>query len=68
MNMDKYSDIINLSHPTSKKHPPMSMEARAAQFSSFAALRGHKEGIEDVARLNEEEIEKLNHGDSIIDY
>ena len=25
-----YDDIVNLSHPTSKKHPRMSMEERAA--------------------------------------
>ena len=35
---DKYTDIINLPHHVSKKHPQMSMESRAAQFAPFAAL------------------------------
>lgn len=30
---DDYSDIINLPHPTSRKHPRMSMAQRAAQFA-----------------------------------
>ena len=28
----RYDDIINLPHPISRIHPPMSIEARAAQF------------------------------------
>ena len=42
----KYSDIIDLPHHTSKKHPRMSMEARAAQFAPFAALTGYGEAIQ----------------------
>ena len=37
---EAYDDIIHLPHPTSKKHPRMSMAERAAQFSPFAALTG----------------------------
>ncbi|WP_297568881.1 hypothetical protein [uncultured Anaerovibrio sp.] len=44
---DKYDDIINLPHPISKKHPPMPMDKRAAQFSPFAAVAGHKEAIQE---------------------
>lgn len=50
---DKYDDIINLPHHVSAKHPPMSMQARAAQFGSFAALKGHDEAMERQARDHE---------------
>ena len=46
---DTYEDIIDLPHHTSTKHPRMSMLSRAAQFGSFAALRGHSKAIEDTA-------------------
>lgn len=36
-----YEDIINLPHPVSKRHKPMPVEDRAAQFAPFAALTGH---------------------------
>ena len=38
---DAYADIIRLPHPVSRKHPPMSLESRAALFVPFAALSGH---------------------------
>lgn len=53
----KYADIINLPHYVSKKHPRMSMEARAAQFAPFAALAGYEDAVEETARLTEERIE-----------
>lgn len=40
-----YADIINLPRPVSKKHPPLTMKQRAAQFSPFAAVGGHAEAI-----------------------
>lgn len=49
----KYDDIINLLHPTSKKHPRMSRQNRAAQFSPFAALTGYDEEIREMARQTE---------------
>lgn len=49
--MNNYEDIINLPHPTSKKHPRMSAISRAAQFGAFRALTGHEEEIEETARL-----------------
>lgn len=50
----KYDDIINLPHHVSKKHPRMSLCDRAAQFSPFAALTGHKAAINETARLTDE--------------
>ena len=55
--MGKYDDIINLPHPEPKKHPRMSMENRAAQFSPFAALTGHNEAIKETERLTDSKVE-----------
>ena len=49
-----YADIIGLPHPRSKKHPPMDLLQRAAQFAPFAALNGHKEAIDETADQAEE--------------
>ncbi len=46
---DDYSDIIDLSHHTSARHPRMNAEMRAAQFAPFAALTGYDEVIEETA-------------------
>lgn len=37
-NYEDYSDIIDMPHHVSKKHPHMSLEERSAQFAAFAAL------------------------------
>lgn len=52
-----YDDIINLSHSVSKKHPPMPLKNRAAQFSPFAALHGHGEAIRETLRKTEKQRE-----------
>lgn len=64
---EEYSDIIDLPHHVSTKHIPMSMRDRAAQFSSFAALVGYKEELNEIVRrvdkkkeLDEDEINRLN--------
>ena len=54
---NKYDDIIELPHPVSKKHPKMSIHDRAAQFSAFAALTGHKAAIQETERLVDKKIE-----------
>ncbi|MEA5014857.1 MAG: hypothetical protein VB099_09880 [Candidatus Limiplasma sp.] len=53
----KYDDIIHLPHHVSKKHPPMAIADRAAQFSPFAALTGHASAIAETARLTDTRIE-----------
>lgn len=52
-----YDDIINLSHHVSKKHPPMSLYARSAQFAPFAALTGYEDAVRETARETNERIE-----------
>lgn len=52
----RYEDILYLPHHQSTDRPHMSLHDRAAQFSPFAALTGHKDAIEETARLTEEEI------------
>ena len=54
---NKYDDFIELPHPVSKKHPKMSIHDRAAQFSAFAALTGHKAAIQETERLVDKKIE-----------
>lgn len=51
--MMRYADIIDLPHHQSPQHPPMSMEKRAAQFGSFAAVSGHAEALAEYARPTE---------------
>ena len=51
--MGKYDDIIHLPHPTSERHPQMSRQDRAAQFSPFAALTGLGAALQESARLTE---------------
>ena len=57
MTMGKYDDIIHLSRPVSRTHPPMPRSERAAQFSSFAALTGYEDAVAESGRLTEERIE-----------
>lgn len=52
-----YDDIINLPHPTSKRHPRMSLHDRAAQFSPFAALSGHAAALAEAERLTDVQAE-----------
>lgn len=55
--LHRYDDIINLPNPTSRRHPRMSLQERAAQFSPFSALTGHDAAIQETARLTEEKQE-----------
>ena len=65
--MSAYDDIIDLPHHVSPTRARMSRADRAAQFSSFEALTGHEEQIEEAARLTDgrlqlspDEIDDLN--------
>ena len=65
--MNQYDDIINLPHHVSTTRPQMSRQARAAQFSPFAALTGYDDAITEKGRrtaerheLNELEQTELN--------
>lgn len=64
--MGQYDDIINLPHHQSETRPHMSMYARAAQFSPYAALVGYGEAVSETARLTDSKIE-FGEGDIITD-
>ena len=49
----RYDDIINLPHHTSVVHPRMSDMNRAAQFSSFEALNGYGDEIDEAGRFTD---------------
>lgn len=51
--MNNYDDIRNHSRYKLKRHQPMSMWSRAAQFSPFAALTGYDDEIDEAARLTD---------------
>lgn len=63
----EYDDIINKQHHKSKKHPPMSLYARSAQFAPFAALTGYEEAVKETARETTERIEIDDEMKSILD-
>ena len=63
----EYDDIINLPHHVSKKHPRMSLEARAAQFAPFAALTGYDDQVKETARLTNERKELADGLKMILD-
>ncbi len=71
--MKNYDDIINLPYNKSKRHNWMSMDARAGQFSPFAALTGYSDSVSETGRivgnrieLDEEEKVILNRKLNII--
>ncbi len=50
---ERYLKIINLKKPVSKKHKPMTIADRAAQFGAFAALAGYDTQIKETGRIHE---------------
>lgn len=63
----KYDDIIHLSRPVSRKHPPMALEDRGAQFSPFAALVGYEAVLRETSRLTEAETVLDESGKELLD-
>ena len=57
---NRYDDIINMERPISRKHAPMKLKDRAAQFAPFAELTGHGQVVSDTADSNEAWIEGIN--------
>ena len=57
-----YADILDLPHHQSKRHPHMSNQERAAQFSAFAALTGYEDAVDEAARLTDAKIEPDESG------
>lgn len=62
-----YDDLFDLPHPTSPKHPRMSIIDRAAQFSPFAALTGHEAAIRETARLTDRKVELDEDEKTVLD-
>lgn len=52
-----FDNIIELPHPTLKRHYPMPLYNRAAQFAPFAALSGYGDACNEVTRLTDRRIE-----------
>lgn len=57
MSIEKYKDMLYMKRPISKRHTPMPLENRAAQFAPFAALTGYDEAVEETARLTTNKID-----------
>ncbi len=55
--MSKYSDIINIPYCKSNRRQRMTNIERAAQFSSFAALTGYEDAVEETARITDRKCE-----------
>ena len=53
----KYADIINLPHHVSKRHPQMALSDRAAQFGSYAALRGYDAAVKETVKKSIQQTE-----------
>lgn len=62
-----YDDIVNMSRPVSKKHIPMDIEKRAAQFAPFSALTGYEDSIDETGRLTDRRIELDENEKMILD-
>lgn len=62
-----YEDLLHLPRPVSRKHPPMAMHERAAQFSPFAALTGYDAAIAESRRLTDRWVELSEDEQQVLD-
>ncbi len=62
-----YDDILHLPHHTSKTHPRMSRQDRAAQFAPFAALPEYGDEIMETGRLTDQRVELDDEAKAILD-
>lgn len=62
-----YDDMLHLPHHRSSRHPHMTMENRAAQFSPFAALTGYEDAVEEAKRLTDKKVELDENEKEILD-
>ena len=70
--MRDYQDMLDMPRHVSRRHPQMSLSARAAQFSPFAALTGYEDVIAETGRHTDSRIylsddEKLSINNAIKD-
>lgn len=56
--MKQYEEIIHHQRPVSRKHKPMSIRDRAAQFASFAALSGYEDMVEEKRKILKQKLKK----------
>ena len=63
----QYEDIVDLPRHVSKKHPPMTVLDRAAQFAPFAALTGYEAAVEETARLTQTKVEMTEDKKQMLD-
>lgn len=67
INEHLYKDeLMKATRPKSKR-PNMTLSARAAQFSPFAALQGYDSAIKEVGRLTDEKKELADNAIELLD-
>ncbi len=65
--MGRYDAILHMDKPVDRKHKPMSIHNRAAQFAPFDALTGFSGKIYETARLTDSKIELTEEEQSFLD-
>ncbi len=55
--MGKYDHLLDCERPVDRKHPPMPLANRAAQFAPFDALTGFSGQIHETARITDSRID-----------